>query len=154
MTMRSQRGSVANFHSPAGTRHGPWPPPGLGRWAPEAAPRRLHPGPLGRQQGRNGIRRIWRTGAQWKDLPERYPPSQTGHRRFQAWVRSGVLEQLLQVVAADLRERGALELSECFIDGPFSGANKGGAGWERPSGARVRRSGQVQTVLVFLSPST
>jgi transposase len=67
----------------------------------------------------HSIRWIWRTGAQWKDLPERYPPSQTGHRRFQAWVRSGVLEQSLQAVAADLRERGELELSECFIDGTF-----------------------------------
>src|SRR5918999_3845063 len=38
----------------------------------------------------NGILWILRTGAQWKDLPERYPPYQTCHRRFQHWVRSGV----------------------------------------------------------------
>src|SRR5215469_7234444 len=27
----------------------------------------------------NGIVWIWRTAAQWHDLPERYPPYQTGH---------------------------------------------------------------------------
>jgi transposase len=102
----------------------------------------------------NGILWILRTGAQWKDLPERYPPYQTCHRRFQYWVRSGVFEQILQALASDLRERGELDLSECFIDGTFIVAKKGGSGWERPSGARVRRSWQLQTVVVFLSPST
>jgi transposase len=102
----------------------------------------------------NGILWILRTGAQWKDLPPRYPPYQTCHRRFQSWVRSGVFERILQALASDLRERGELDLSECFIDGTFVVAKKGGAGWERPSGARVRRSWQLQTVLVFLSPCT
>ena len=102
----------------------------------------------------NGILWILRTGAQWQDLPERYPPYQTCHRRFQSWVRSGVFERILQALATDLQERGELELSECFIDGTFVVAKKGGAGWERPSGARVRRSWRLQTVLVFLSPST
>ena len=102
----------------------------------------------------NGILWILRTGAQWKDLPARYPPYQTCHRRFQQWVRSGVLEQILRVLATDLHERGEIELSECFIDGTFVVAKKGGAVWERPSGAKVRSSWQLQTVLVFLSPST
>ncbi|WP_018627911.1 transposase, partial [Niabella aurantiaca] len=31
----------------------------------------------------NGILWICRTGAPWKDLPGRYPPYQTCHRRFQ-----------------------------------------------------------------------
>jgi transposase len=31
----------------------------------------------------NGILRILRAGAPWEDLPERYPPHQTCHRRFQ-----------------------------------------------------------------------
>jgi transposase len=102
----------------------------------------------------NGALWILRTGAPWQDLPPRYPPYQTCHRRLQHWVRSGVFERLLQALATDLRERGELDLSECFIDGTFVVAKKGGAEWERPSGARVRRSWPWQTVLVFLSPST
>jgi transposase len=102
----------------------------------------------------NGALWILRTGAPWQDLPPRYPPYQTCHRRLQHWVHSGVFERILQALATDLRERGELDLSECFIDGTFVVAKKGGAGWERPSGARVRRSWQLQIVLVFLSPST
>ena len=103
----------------------------------------------------DGILWILRTGAPWHDMPERYPPYQTCHRRFQKWVRSGVFERVLQALATDLRERGGLDLSECFIiDGTFVGAKKGGTRLERPSGARVRKSWQYQTVLVFLSPYT
>ena len=39
----------------------------------------------------NGILWILRTGAPWKDLPDRYPSYQTCHRRFQRWVRAGTL---------------------------------------------------------------
>ena len=106
----------------------------------------------------NGILWILRTGAPWYDIPKRYPPFQTScHRRFQQWVRSGVFENILQALASDLRERGRLNLSECFIDGTFIVAKKGETKLERrPSwGTKVRRSWQFQTVLVFfLSPST
>ena len=37
----------------------------------------------------NGVLWILRTGAPWKDMPSRYGPYQTAHRRFQNWVRSG-----------------------------------------------------------------
>jgi transposase len=102
----------------------------------------------------NGMLWILRTGAPWKDLPPRDPPYQTGHRRFQYWVRSGIFERILQALATDLRERGALDLAACFIGGTFVVAQNGGSEWERPSGARVRRSWPWQTVLVVLSPST
>ena len=106
------------------------------------------------REGRNGLLWILRTGASWQDLPARYPPDQTGPRRFQPWVRSGIFERLRQALATDLRERGARELSECFIDGTLVVANKGGAVLERPRGAKGRRSWPWQTVLVFLSPFT
>ena len=100
----------------------------------------------------NGSLWILRTGAPWKDLPERYPPYQTCHRRFQRWVRQGLMEAILRALAQDLKERGGLDVSECFIDGTFVVAKKGAQGWERPSGAKVRSSWQWQTALVFLSP--
>jgi hypothetical protein len=48
-----------------------------------------------------------------------YPsPYQTcHHRRFQQWVRTGVFEKILQTLASDLRERGGIDLSECYVDG-------------------------------------
>lgn len=100
----------------------------------------------------NGILWIMRTGAQWKEMPERCPPYQTGQRRFQAWVRSGALEVILKALVQDLKARGDLALTECFINGTFVIAKKEAKGWEKPSGAKVQRSGQWQTALVFLSP--
>ena len=76
----------------------------------------------------NGILWILRSGARWKDLPARFPSYQTCHRRFQRWVRDGTLVRVLQALAEDLQERGGLDLSECFIDGTFIAAKKGGAG--------------------------
>ena len=102
----------------------------------------------------NGILWILRTGAPWKDLPARYPPYQTCHRRFQRWTEQGVLSEILEALAEDLKERGEIDLSECFIDATFVVAKKGGSASERPSGARVRRSWRFQTALLFLSPST
>src|SRR5579863_1919689 len=68
----------------------------------------------------NGVLWILRTGAAWSDLPDRYPPYQTCHRRFQQWQRNGQLERLLHALAEDLRARGKLDLSETFIDASFS----------------------------------
>ena len=102
----------------------------------------------------NGLLWILRSGARWCDLPERFPPYQTCHRRFQEWVSDGRLKRVLETLAEDLRTRGDLDLSECFIDGMFVVAKKGAQKSERPSGARVRSSWQWQTALVFLSPST
>jgi transposase len=102
----------------------------------------------------NAVLWILRTGAPWYDLPDRYPPYQTCHRRFQQWVRSGVFEQILQALASDLHERGGIDLSECYIDGTFIVAKKGGTRLEKLRGAKVRSSWQYQTVLAFLSPYT
>jgi transposase len=91
----------------------------------------------------DGILWILRTGAPWHDMPkERYPPYQTCHRRFQQWVRTGIFEKILQALATDLHDRGGIDLSECFIDGTFIVAKKGGTKLERPSGAKVRSSWQ------------
>ncbi|HEY2544852.1 MAG TPA: IS5 family transposase [Candidatus Acidoferrum sp.] len=73
----------------------------------------------------NGVLWVLRTGAPWHDLPGRYPPYTTCHRRFQQWQRSGLLTHLLEKLAEDLRDRGKLDLSESFIDASFSSAKKG-----------------------------
>jgi transposase len=75
----------------------------------------------------DGILRILRTGAPWRDLPERYPPYQTCHRRFQRWNEEGVLKEVLRALAKDLKERGGFDLSECFVDATFVGSKKGGS---------------------------
>jgi transposase len=100
----------------------------------------------------NGILWVMRTGAPWHDMPNRYPPYQTCHRRFQEWVKAGTFETILRRLVEDVKERGKLDLTECFIDGTFVMAKKGAQGWEKPSGARAQSSWQWQMALVFLSP--
>ena len=75
----------------------------------------------------DGILWILRTGAPWKDLPERYPPYQTCHRRFQQWIEEGVLGKVLEALAEDLEGRGQIDLSECYIDGYVRCGQKRGA---------------------------
>lgn len=100
----------------------------------------------------NGILWICRTGAQWKDMPERYPPYQTCHRYLQTWVRSGTWDKVLWSLARDLKDRGKIDITECFIDGTFASAKKGGFILEKLKKAKGQRSWQSQTLLVFLSP--
>ncbi len=102
----------------------------------------------------NGVLWILRSGARWKDLPERFPPYQTCHRRYQRWMDNEVLGDILAVFAEDLRERGQIDLSECYVDGTFIVAKKGGQPWAPPNGVKARSSWLWQTLLVFLSPST
>jgi len=94
--------------------------------------------PQGRPEGRgrpwrdlravlNGVLWVLRTGAPWHDLPSRYPPYQTCHRRLQQWRREGTLTRVLTALAKDLRDRGKLDLSETCIDASFSSAPKRGS---------------------------
>ena len=73
----------------------------------------------------DGVRWVLRTGAPWSEMPKRYPPPSTCHRRFQRWVRQGTLKQALHALAAYLHEQGELDLSEAFIDGTHAGAKRG-----------------------------
>jgi transposase len=100
----------------------------------------------------NGVLWILRTGAPWQDLPPRYGPYQTVHRRFQNWVRSGALEKVLLAVAEHLQEAGGLDLKECFVDGTFVPAKKGGDRSGRLSVAKAPRSWVWPTAMVFRSP--
>jgi transposase len=102
----------------------------------------------------NGVLWILRTGAPWQDLPKRYPPYQTCHRRFQRWQQSGRLTAILRLLLQDLMERGKLDLEEGPIDASFSEAKKGALILVKRSAAKGARSWQLQTAMVFLSPCT
>jgi len=120
----------------------------------------LIPEPKRREDGRgrpwkdrravlNGVLWVLRTGAPWADVPERYPSYQTCHRRFQQWVRSGVMKGVLEALALDLKIRGALDVKEAFIDGSFAPAKKGASRSGKQNVEREPKSWQSQTVMVF-----
>jgi transposase len=121
---------------------------------PKALPGKSGRPPQSPREVLNGILWILRTGAQWKDLPDRYPPKSTCHRYFQQWNKSGVFAKILTALAQDLKERGGINISEGFIDGTFAPAKKGAMVWVKPKRAKEPRSWALQTLSVFLSPLT
>lgn len=101
----------------------------------------------------NAVLWVLRTGAPWADLPARYPPYQTCHRRFQRWVEKGVLPKVLAALRRDLEARGGLEDVEGFIDGTYVPAKKGGPASASAEPARRQRLWRLQTAMVFHSLS-
>src|SRR5262249_34597144 len=86
---------------------------------------------------------ILNTGAQWHMLPQSYPNYKSVHRRFQTWYRDEVLRRVLMDVANELRDKGALDEAECFIDATFVMAKGGGAEigpTKRGKGMKIRQS--------------
>jgi transposase len=63
----------------------------------------------------NGLLWILGSGAQWAEMPAKYPPYQTCHRRFQRWIRAGKLVEVLRLLAQHLHERSKLDLDEVFV---------------------------------------
>ena len=99
----------------------------------------------------DGILWVLRTGAPSADLPDGYPPYQTCHRRFQQWVRSGILKGVFEALAADLYVRGFLDVREAFIDGSFASAKRGAGRSGRRSVVRELRLWLSQTGTVCRS---
>lgn len=101
----------------------------------------------------NGILWILRTGAPWADIPNCYPSYQTCHRRFQHWVRSGVMRGVLEALAADLKIRGVLDVDEAYIDGSFAPVKKGAPRSGKQNAAKDRKSWLWRIATVFPLPS-
>lgn len=97
-----------------------------------------------------GILWVLRSGARWKDLPERYPSPSTCWRRLRDWEASGVWLRAWRALLCELDERQALDWEECFTDASFSPAKKGATQSEQPNAERVRSGWWWQTARVFL----
>jgi transposase len=117
----------------------------------EGKPSRGRP-PVPARKILEGVLWILRTGAQWVELPRRYPPYQTVHRRYQEWNINGQLTKALKTLARHLEKEGKLDLSECAIDGTFAAAKKKACALVRQSEEKGPRSWQLRTAMVFLSP--
>lgn len=48
----------------------------------------------------NGIFWVLRSGAPWRDLPERYGPRTTCYNRFNRWRQAGVWDRLMDAITA------------------------------------------------------
>ena len=70
----------------------------------------------------NGICWILRSGAAWRDLPERYGPWQTVYKRFVKWSKAGLFEKIFKDLTADA------DMQDISIDSTCIKAHKASAG--------------------------
>ena len=95
---------------------------------------------------------LWRlrTGAPWRDVPERYGPWQSAYARFRRWQQAGVWDRALAAVQAAADAEGQLDWARHFLDSTTvrahqhaAGAKKGAA--TKPSAARAAASARKST---------
>ena len=86
----------------------------------------------------NGILWILRTGAPWRDLPERYGPWHTVYSRFRRWQQAGIWDEVLRVLQAEAAHAGTLDGSLKMIDGSNIRAHQHAAG-ARKGGTRLTK---------------
>ena len=70
----------------------------------------------------NAMLWIARSGAPWRDLPERYGPWETVYSRFRKWINDGILDNIFRVLSLDA------ELDELFMDSSIVQAHQHSAG--------------------------
>ena len=104
---------------------------------PSAAGKRGHPY-RDHRQVINGIRWRTRTGAPWRDIPERYGPWKPCYDRFVRWQRRGLWEKILQVLQGEADEHGSLVWTHGSVDSRIVRAHQPAAGARRPPPSRAK----------------
>ena len=84
---------------------------------------------------------IWlaRSGAAWRDLPERYGPWTSVYSRFRKWIEDGILDNIFRVLSLEA------ELGDLSIDATIVQTHQHSAGAKRGSSAKSDTAEVVQT---------
>ncbi len=88
----------------------------------------------------NGL--MWKlcTGAQWRDLPERYGPWQTVYERLTRWRHEGLFDRILDRLRLKLNAEGLIDLDLWCIDSTSVRASRSAAGARKKG---IRRSPRI-----------
>ena len=81
-----------------------------------------------------GILWIVRTGAPWRDLPERFGPWQTVYHWFNAWSRDGTWDRILEALQRRLNAEGRIDWDLWCVDGTHIRATRAAAGAGKKGG--------------------
>lgn len=76
----------------------------------------------------NGILWVLRTGAPWRDMPERYGSWNSVYSRFRRWKQAGIWERILTELQAEGNLRGEVDWEIHFVDGSIVRAHQHAAG--------------------------
>lgn len=83
---------------------------------------------LDHRQVINGILWVLRTGAPWRDLPERYGKWSTVASRFYRWRTSGVWDRVWAQLQSEADQNGELDWEIHLLDGTVVRAHQHAAG--------------------------
>lgn len=84
--------------------------------------------PRDQRQMLNGILWVLRTGAPWRDLPERFGPWQTVYDYYRHWRDDGTFNRVLQKLQIRLDREGKIDWDLWCIDGSSVRASRAAAG--------------------------
>jgi transposase len=76
----------------------------------------------------NGILWIDRTGAPWRDLPERYGPWRTVASRFYRWRKAGIWQRTLEALRRRKDTAGEIGWGTHYVDSTTVRAHQHAAG--------------------------
>ena len=79
----------------------------------------------------NGILWVLFSGAPWRDLPQRYGPWQTAHRRFTRWRRDGTWDRVLRSLRLKADRAGLLDWAQWNFDSTSIRATRAAAGAQK-----------------------
>lgn len=79
----------------------------------------------------NGMLSVLYSGAQWREMPERYGSWKTVYDRFRRWSRDGTIERMLSRLHLKPDENGYIDMLEAFIDSTVIRASRSAAGAKR-----------------------
>ena len=105
-------------------------------------PREGGPGrkPADPRQMLNGIMWILRTGAPWRDLPERLGPWQTVYHYFNEWRRQGIYDRIIEALQIRLDGNGQIDWDLWCVDGSSIRASRAAAGASKKVASATRTS--------------
>ena len=87
----------------------------------------------------NGIFWILHSGAQWREMPERYGKWQSVYDRFVRWRRDGTFDRVLHRLQMKLDKDGRIDWDLWCIDGTNARASRSAAGAGETKTAMNRR---------------
>lgn len=95
----------------------------------------------------NGMLWVLRTGAPWRDLPERYGLWESVASRFYRWSHAGIWDRVLGVLQVQADAEGRLDWDVHYADATVVRAHQHAAGAKK-GGPRFKRSGAVREAWV------
>lgn len=100
------------------------------RLSPLLPPQRAHTGRPARDHRAMLSAILWvlRTGAPWRDLPERFGPWSTAWSRFRRWTAAGVWPRVLEALQQTADRDGRLDWQTHHVDGTVVRAHQHAAG--------------------------